>query len=56
MGFKCPICFKDFGTDKAAWDDHIRKKHQGLGKDIEKVIREIVENTRHTNRDQVKEE
>ena len=34
MGFKCPLCLKDFDKDKAAWFAHIEKEHRGLGKDV----------------------
>lgn len=41
MGFKCPVCKKDFGTDKEAWQDHLKNQHRGIGKDIENVVRKM---------------
>ncbi|MCK5132075.1 MAG: hypothetical protein KAR40_07995 [Candidatus Sabulitectum sp.] len=34
MGFKCPICMDDFGTDKKSWHKHITTEHDEVGKDI----------------------
>ena len=50
MGFKCPLCLKDFGRDKKKWGKHIKDKHKGCAKDIvngitnayEKQLKEIM--------------
>lgn len=41
MGFKCPICLKDFGTDKKAWQKHIDTEHYAVGADCVKVVRAV---------------
>lgn len=38
MGFKCPVCMKDFGHDKNKWENHISKAHDGVGDDINKIV------------------
>lgn len=38
MGFKCPVCLKDFGYDKTSWDKHIVEAHYGVGKDMTNMI------------------
>jgi len=30
MGFKCPVCKKDFGIKKNRFDKHIKNKHNGV--------------------------
>lgn len=32
MGFKCPFCSTDFGTDKKQWETHVAVEHDGIGK------------------------
>lgn len=41
MGFKCPICFKDFAFSKKDWEDHIANEHNGIGKDVETMVRSM---------------
>ena len=43
MGWKCPICLKDFGRDKDAQQKHMREEHNGAGADLEKIIRTSAE-------------
>lgn len=43
MGFKCPICLKDFLRDRIAWREHIESAHNGAGKDIERFVRSQAE-------------
>jgi hypothetical protein len=31
MGFKCPVCLKDFKRDKKEWEKHCAEKHLGSG-------------------------
>ena len=38
MGFKCPVCHKDFGSDKNAFSDHMK---YCSGFDIENVDIEV---------------
>lgn len=38
MGFKCPMCLKDFGNSKAEWKEHIMSAHHGIGLDVVKVV------------------
>jgi hypothetical protein len=38
MGFKCPVCFKDFGRDKEEWSIHTKTAHKGIGDDIRKAL------------------
>jgi len=45
MGFKCPICMKDFGTDKAHWKKHIDTEHYAAGADCVKLVKNMVETT-----------
>lgn len=42
MGFKCPICLKDFGNDKKEWEKHIQTKHDGIGLDIVYFVKKTV--------------
>ena len=30
MGFRCPACHEDFGTDRAAWEDHVNRCNYGV--------------------------
>lgn len=46
MGFKCPICLRDFKKNKQIWKDHIEKEHKGLGKDTLNVYKYICEDTK----------
>ncbi len=39
MGFKCPICSKDFKTDKSSWEEHIKSDHDGTGLDFLNVLK-----------------
>jgi len=41
MGFKCPVCLKDFLRNRTAWREHIEVEHNGIGKDVEKFIRKV---------------
>ena len=43
MGFKCPVCIKDFGLNKDEWEDHIKTEHRGISLDILRVIKKIAE-------------
>jgi len=43
MGYRCPICFKDFGKDKDAWEKHCEKEHYGAGKVMVKGVVNIAE-------------
>jgi len=39
MGFKCPICLKDFAINKSAWEKHIKFAHDGVGNSIVDFVR-----------------
>jgi len=41
MGFKCPLCLKDFKRNKKAWVKHCKEEHKGIGKDIVKAVKII---------------
>lgn len=45
MGFKCPICMKDFGQSKEKWQDHCKQSHMGAGQDIINIIKDINKKT-----------
>lgn len=47
MGFKCPICFKDFGTQKNKWKNHIEKAHNAIAKDIVNLVTKITQTKRN---------
>ena len=39
MGFKCPVCMKDFKIDIKKWKKHLKEEHNGIGIDIfEKIL------------------
>ena len=41
MGFKCPVCLKDFKKDKDSWIKHCKESHLGAGEDIIKFVKKI---------------
>ena len=43
MGFKCPICFDDFGFDKPKWSEHLKTAHEGCGEDIVNAVLKITD-------------
>ena len=43
MGFKCPVCYSDFGTNKSKWENHIKNCNDGLSLDFVKSIIKIAE-------------
>jgi len=43
MGFKCPVCLKDFEKNKDEWLYHCRTEHLGAGEDIIKFIKRVEE-------------
>jgi len=46
MGFKCPICLKDFKYDNKAMLEHTKVSHGGIGNDFIKVIENMtIENS-----------
>jgi len=45
MGFKCPVCLEDFSTNKEKWEKHINEKHNGIGKDIVRLVRKVSQNS-----------
>jgi hypothetical protein len=46
MGFRCPICSKDFDKDKDKWNEHISVEHYGAGKDVVTNLSNICENNK----------
>ena len=42
MGFKCPICFKDFKANKKEWEKHCRENHNKLAFDMVNILSKIV--------------
>lgn len=43
MGFKCPVCFKDFKQNKKEWEKHCKEYHKGCAKDIVNLTTKIAE-------------
>jgi uncharacterized C2H2 Zn-finger protein len=42
MGFKCPVCHKDFNTNKNSWKKHVSTAHGKIVKGlIEKIAKPI---------------
>lgn len=41
MGFKCPVCSEDFKRNKDEWENHVKKEHQGAGKDMDNLVRKL---------------
>ena len=39
MGFKCPLCKKDFGRNKNEWKNHISNVHHGIALDAVNSIK-----------------
>ena len=50
MGFRCPICHKDFGQDNNALIKHSKEAHDGIAKDIIEVVKKITTVRRPTGR------
>lgn len=38
MGFKCPMCKEDFGTDKVLWQIHLQGCQNGVAEAFVKAI------------------
>lgn len=43
MGFKCPVCLKDFARNKPDWEKHITTEHRGVGSDILNALKKVTE-------------
>lgn len=43
MGFKCPLCNKDFGNQKKDFDTHIKQCNSGLAEDFVNAIKKTCE-------------
>lgn len=43
MGFRCPVCHKDFGKEKAEWQKHCDEAHAGVGAQVVKAITDVCE-------------
>lgn len=43
MGFKCPLCNKDFGNQKKDFDTHIKRCNGGLAADFVNAIKRTCE-------------
>jgi uncharacterized C2H2 Zn-finger protein len=43
MGFKCPFCHKDFGTNKKEWEEHCKKEHLGAADLVIKELKKLAE-------------
>jgi len=56
MGFKCPLCFKDFKHDKIEWEKHCANAHKGIGKDIVGVLIKISEEKQDEHQDEHQDE
>ena len=38
MGYRCPICLKDFQREKEKWEEHCKEAHGGVGNDIIQAV------------------
>jgi hypothetical protein len=45
MGFRCPICQKDFGRNRDDWQEHCKLCCDGAAADVVKVITQAAEGT-----------
>lgn len=52
MGFKCPVCKKDFGNQKQKWNEHIEKEHCGVGKKAVEYITKMCDATKPIQEDE----
>jgi len=43
MGFKCPICLKDFFKDKEKFNEHIKKEHKGIANNFKIALQKTTE-------------
>lgn len=43
MGFKCPICQKDFGRNKDLWVDHCKNCCNGVAEDVVSFVIDAAE-------------
>lgn len=43
MGFKCPLCNKDFGNQKKDFDTHIKQCNSGLAEDFVNAVKKTCE-------------
>ena len=44
MGFRCPVCLKDFDRNKKAWQRHIKKCCNGITKEFVHGVLEMTKN------------
>jgi len=45
MGFRCPICSKDFGRNREDWQEHCKTCCDGAADDVVKIVRKAAEGT-----------
>jgi len=43
MGFKCPTCHEDFGTNKSNWENHVQKCNNGVTALLVKAVTKTCE-------------
>jgi hypothetical protein len=46
MGFRCPICKKDFGKEKVKWEEHCKVCCDGAAEDVVKFVKQVAEGQR----------
>lgn len=56
MGFRCPICRKDFGIDKEKRQKHCAEEHLGAGKIILEGLVKALDSNLEPNTDRSIEE
>ena len=49
MGFRCPACSEDFGTDEEALTVHITKEHKGTGMLLKTLLQKGLEKEKCNN-------
>ena len=49
MGYKCLLCFEDFGKNKDAWEEHCKNEHFGIAKEVIDAIENEAEGNRTDN-------
>lgn len=45
MGYRCPVCMKDFGVEKEKWSSHCQVEHFGAAKIYVDTVKKIARGT-----------
>jgi len=54
MGFRCPVCFKDFAHDKTEWEKHCVENHDGMARDVVTLVEIICKNKNKKKKSKLK--